>query len=179
MTKRLTIALTLLIAVISAAFAAEPAVRRPLRFAWGAEVTGNVDMGEHNTSSPGINAEFGLQWRWIRFFGIGAEADVAVSNSTRAVPLMAIFRTDFCQSRQLVFMDLRGGMSLNYPDMMSQSTNPYASAGIGMTLASGKTFTSHLIMAYTYMGIKECRNGDYVRDCPGYSYVSFRLGLQF
>jgi hypothetical protein len=179
MTKRLFLALTLIVCALASAFATSPENVRPLRFAWGAEVSGNVDMSAHDTSSPGINAEFGMQWSWIRFLGIGAEADVAVSNSTRAIPVMAIFRTDFSRTRKLLFMDLRGGFALNYPYMMPQSTNPYASAGVGVTLATGKTFSSHLIMAYTYMGIKECRNGDYLRDCPGYSYASIRLGVQF
>ena len=162
----------------SAQSATEPTVR-PLRFAWGAELGGGVEMSGHNMSTIGLNASFGMQWKWIRFFGVVAEADIMVDNSSRTFPLALNFRTDFCHSRRLLFLDLRGGMALNYFDGDKQETGAYASGGLGVTLASGRTFSSHLIVGYTFIGREQCYVGDRVRNCPGMSYVSMRIGVDF
>ncbi len=152
---------------------------RRLRFAWGAEIAGGVEMSGHDMSTIGVNASFGMSWSWIRFLGVTAEADIVVDSSSRAIPLTLNFRTDFSRRRRLVFMDLRGGMVLNYFQGQQQNQNPYASAGVGITLAAGRTFASHLILAYTYHGRKTCFIGNFERDCPGMSYVSMRLGVAF
>lgn len=152
---------------------------RKFRFAWGAEFTGGVEMSGHDMSVVGIDASFGMAWRWIRFLGITAEADIMIDNSSRSFPVSLNFRTDFHNTRQLLFMDLRGGLAFNYYAGESQTQDPYASAGLGVTLASGRTFTSHLILAYTYRGRKTCYLGDRLRDCPGMSYVTMRLGVVF
>lgn len=152
---------------------------RPLAFSWGADLGGGIDVSGHNMSTLGFSAQFGMQWKWIRFFGIGAEADIMVGNSSRTFPLSAIFRTDFCNYSRLVFMELRGGVALNYLDGDPQETVPYGSAGIGVTLATGKSFSSHIIVGYTYNGRKECYLGDTRRNCPGMSLVSMRIGLSF
>lgn len=152
---------------------------RKLQFAWGANIGGNIDMSGHDMYSVSINAEFGLRWKWVRFFGVGAEGMIMTSNSNRAFPLFVNFRTDFSQRRRLLFMDLRGGVALEYFNDNTQKNDIYASGGIGVTLASGKTFSSHLILAYTYLGQKECYTGIYLRDCPGISFATLRLGVAF
>ncbi|MBO5054114.1 MAG: hypothetical protein J6C44_07810 [Muribaculaceae bacterium] len=152
---------------------------RPLRFTWGADIGASVDMTGHDMSALGIGAMFGMEWKWIRFIGVGAEADVMVSNSSRTFPLSLIFRTDFSQHRRLLFMDLRGGVAPSYLDHDRQETVPYLSGGMGITLAAGHKFSSHLTLSYTYLGQKECYNGDYLRDCPGIGFIQLRLGIAF
>lgn len=152
---------------------------RRLRFTWGADLGAAVDMSGHDMSALGIGAMFGMEWRWIRFLGVGAEADVMVANSSRAFPLSVIFRTDFSKTRRLLFMDLRGGVAPSYFDHDRQETVPYISAGMGITLASGRTFSSHLSLSYSYLGQKECYNGDTLRKCPGISFIHLRLGVAF
>lgn len=152
---------------------------RPLRFVWGAGIDGGVEMSGHDMSTLGIDATFGMQYKWIRFFGVNAEADIMVSNSARTFPLTLNFRTDFSSRQRLLFADLRGGIALNYYDGNTQETQPYASGGIGITLATGRTFSSHLIVGYTYLGRNECYVGNRGRKCPGMSYASIRLGVQF
>ena len=152
---------------------------RPLRFAWGADLSGGIDLSGHDMSTLGISAQFGLEWHWVRFFGIGAEADIMVGNSSRTFPLSAVFRTDFSNRRRLLFMELRGGMALNYLTGYAQETVPYASGGLGITLASGKTFSSHVFLGYTYNGRSKCEIGNYQRDCPGMSYATMRIGVSF
>lgn len=152
---------------------------RRLAFSWGADIAGGIDMGGHDMSTLGVGASFGLQWKWVRFFGIGAEADIMVGNSSRTFPLSVIFRTDFRQTDQLLFLDLRGGVALNYLQDDPQEQVAYGSAGLGITLAKGKTFSSHLIIGYTYNGRSHCWAGDRRRDCPGMNYASMRLGILF
>lgn len=152
---------------------------RPLRFAWGAELGGAVEMSGHDMSTIGISAGFGMEWKWIRFLGLMAEADIMVSNSSRTIPLALNFRTDFSNRPRLLFMDLRGGIALNYLNDFENQSSPYASGGLGITLASGRTFSSHLILAYTYVGRDQCYVGERLRECPGMSYVSMRIGVEF
>ena len=178
--RKYLLAIILIFSAVCAAYAAQPVEeQRPLRFVWGAALNGGIEMSGHDMSTVGINAEFGMQWKWVRFFGINAEADIMTANSSRTFPLSANFRTDFSNRRRLVFMDLRGGIALNYLDNQPQQSDPYGSAGVGVTLAKGKTFTSHLIVAYSYLGRKECHLGSRLRKCPGMSYATMRIGVNF
>lgn len=159
--------------------AAKDAPQR-VRFAWGADINGSVDLSEHDMSMIGIEAMFGMEYKWIRFLGIGAQADVMLSNSSRTIPLTLNFRTDFCSSRRrLLFMDIRGGMALNYLEGNRHETDPYISGGIGITLAHRATYSSHFIIGYTYLGQSQCFYGDRLRDCPGISYATIRFGVKF
>lgn len=152
---------------------------RPLRFVWGAEIGGSVELSGHEMSTLGIGASFGMQWQWIRFLGVSAEADVMVSNSSRIFPLTLNFRTDFSKSRRLLFVDLRGGTALTYYNDEEQKAQPYGSAGLGVTLAAGRKYASHLIVSYAYVGRDRCFVGERERNCPGMSYVTMRLGVTF
>lgn len=152
---------------------------RPLRFVWGAEISGAVELSGHEMSTLGIGASFGMQWQWIRFLGISAEADIMVSNSSRIFPLTLNFRTDFSKSRRLLFLDLRGGTALTYFNDEGQKAQPYGSVGLGVTLAAGRKFASHLIVSYAYVGRDHCFVGERERKCPGMSYATMRLGITF
>lgn len=154
------------------------ATPRKLSFAWGAEIGGNVDMSGHGMSAVDINAEFGIRWRWIRFFGIGAEGDIMLLNSGRVFPIFANFRTDFSEYNRLLFADVRAGVALNYL-YGAQNTGAYFSAGAGITLAQSSTFSSHIILAYSFMGQERCIDGSYIRKCPGISTATLRLGIAF
>ena len=151
--------------------------RRPA-FAWGAGLVSNIDLSQHSMSSLGINAEVGLRWKWIRFAGVGFEGDFMMNNSSRTYPLYLNFKTDFCKSHKLLFMDLRGGLALNYL-YDRHSTQAYASGGVGITLARGKSFASHIVLAYTYLGQDKCFIGNFERKCPGISMATLRLGICF
>lgn len=155
------------------------AQERKITFAWGAEIGGDLDMTSHNMSSIGINAKLGFSWKWIRFLGIGAQGDFMVSNSDRAYPLYLNFRTDFSKTKKLMFLDLRGGMALTSFTNLEQKTAGYFSGGVGITLAEGKSFSSHIILGYTYLGQDKCYNGVQLRKCPGLSMASLRLGITF
>lgn len=152
---------------------------RPLEFAWGAGLSASADMSQHGMSAIGINAKVGMRWSWIRFVGLGAEGDIMVTKSGRIYPIFLNFQTDFCRSRQLLFMDVRGGVALSYTHGEENTTNSYASGGLGVTLATGKSFCSHIILAYTYISQDVCYQGIYARKCPGISMATLRLGVTF
>ncbi len=152
---------------------------RPLKFAWGAELNGGVEMGGHDMSTIGIAANFGMQWSFVRMLGISAEADIMVDNSSRIFPVSLIFQTDFSRRRRLCFMDVRGGCALSYLNDEPQSTQPYGALGLGVTLAAGRTYASSLIVGCSYVGREYCWQGNARRTCPGMFYVSMRLGVSF
>lgn len=152
---------------------------RPLRFAWGAELNGGIEMSCHDMSTAGLGANFGLEYKWLRFLGVGAEANIMVDNSSRVYPLSVIFRTDFSQRRRLCFLDLRGGVALSYLKNEKQSTQGYGSACIGFTLASGHTFASYLSVGYSYIGRDNCKRHGLTHQCSGMSYATVRLGISF
>lgn len=81
--------------------------------------------------------------------------------------------------RRLLFMDIRGGIALNYLNGDRNETDPYVSGGIGVTLAHKSTYSSHFIIGYTYLGQKQCYYGERLRDCPGISYATIRFGVTF
>lgn len=180
MLKKLTgyFAIILLVALGAVPSYGRTTTPRYPAFAWGAGLVSNIDMSQHNMSSLGINAAVGMRWRWIRFLGVGAEGNFMVSNSARTYPLYLNFKTDFSRYNQLLFLDIRGGVGLSYLNEKS-TTDAYFSGGIGVTLARGKSFASHLVLAYTYLGQKECYNGDFLRKCPGISMATLRLGVVF
>lgn len=151
----------------------------PLRFSWGADLTGGIDISGHDMSTLGVSAMFGLEWRWVRFAGVSAQANTMVGNSGQSYPLAVVFQTDFSNHRRLLFMDLRGGLVLDNFDKTKQQTAGYASCGVGVTLAHGKTFSSHLILSYAYNGASECMLRDVAHHCSGLSYATLRLGIRF
>lgn len=151
---------------------------RNIAFSWGAGIGGNIDMSQHNLSSLGIDAEVGLSWKWIRFFGVGVEGDFTVSASGHSYPVYVNFRTDFSNYNRPVFLDLRGGVAYNYL-YNHDNTGAYFSGGMGITLAHGRTFSSHVILAYTYLGNDICYKGVTARNCPGISMATLKLGINF
>lgn len=173
------IIISLVCLVGKTSFAQENTNPRPLRFAWGAGLNGGVELSGHDMSTLGINGEFGMSYKFIRFLGASAEANIIVGSSARVYPLSLVFRTDFSNTQKLLFADVRGGLALLYHEDNTQENSAYASAGIGITLAHSKSFSSHLIIGYTYVGQDICSLGDRLRKCPGISYASMRLGLSF
>lgn len=148
-------------------------------FAWGAEVGSSIDVSEHDMSALDFGAYFGFSRGWIKFAGVGASANIMVNNSCRSYPVYASFRTDFSNSRRLLFADVRGGISLNYlPDNVSQ-TCPYVSSGVGINLAGNNNFNSYIWLGYTYIGRNNVDTPDYLIYYEDLHFVTVRLGIVF
>ena len=145
-------ALALIVALCVAcnASSAETSNKTKGSFAWGAEAGGSIDMSANDMSTIYFTAYFGYKRNWIKFIGVGAEIDIMLNNSCRSFPVYLSFKSNFRNKPSLLFMDLRGGISVNYlPSDYSQS-GAYAYGGLGINLASGKNFASHISIGYTF-----------------------------
>ncbi|MDE6300582.1 MAG: hypothetical protein K2M19_02575 [Muribaculaceae bacterium] len=150
-----------------------------VRFAWGAELASSVDLSGHDMTSVDLNLSFGLTYRWLIFAGIGAGADMMVSNSCRTYPVYLSFRTDFSRRVLPIFLDLRVGSAFNcLPENINQQA-PYASISLGFNLATGRTFRSYILCGYTYNGRRDVDSDMGLMRFPSLSLASVRLGVQF
>ncbi|CCX48914.1 MAG: hypothetical protein J6B36_00195 [Muribaculaceae bacterium] len=147
--------ITLLLAVIitAGAYAAERPAPLPRGFGWGAAVGGCIDMTGHDMSSINLDANFGYRNSWINLLGVGASIDMMVNNSVRSFPVYAILRTGFSKRPTLCFGDFRVGCVFNNLNDKNHQTRMYVSPGIGVNLATGRTFRSYLMLSYIYNGM--------------------------
>lgn len=124
-------------------------------FTWGADAGSAVDLTGNDMTSIDLHGYFGYKGPWVRLAGIGAGINTMINNSSRCYPVYAIFRTSFSPRPELCFLDLRAGVAfdniLNYPSQ----TNFYGSLGIGITLAKGRKFSSHIIVSYNFLPIRK------------------------
>lgn len=120
-------------------------------FTWGADLGSSVDLTANDMTSVDLHGYFGYKGHWVRFAGVGAGINSMLGNASRCYPLYAMFRTSFSSQPQLCFLDLRLGASINNILNFSSQTNFYGSLGLGVTLAKGKKFSSHIIVSYNFM----------------------------
>lgn len=150
-----------------------------VRFTWGAEAGSSIDLSANDMSSIDFNAGFGLSYRWIQLAGVGAAAHIMVSNSCRSYPVYAIVRVPFSPRYDLLFADVRAGVSLNYLDHNVSQTRPYAAVGIGINLAKGHTFRSYIFAGYTFMGRSDIIDGEIFRQYHDVHLATVKLGIAF
>lgn len=149
-----------------------------LSFAWGAEGGAAIDMTSQDMSSVDFNIAFGMRRGWMKFLGLGVQADINVSGSSRQYPAYLVFRTNFSKRPSLFFWELKGGVSFNYYQDNQHKTGAYASTGAGVVLASGKNFSSHLTLSYAFVeqNILSPKNDIYYKNLH---CVSVKLGIDF
>ena len=123
-------------------------------FTWGADLGSSVDLTANDMTSIDIHGYFGYKSHWLKFAGVGAGINTMMSNASRCYPVYALLRTSFSSRPQLCFLDLRLGISINNILNHSSQTDFYGSVGLGVTLAKGKKFASHIIISYTFMPVR-------------------------
>ena len=123
-------------------------------FTWGADIGSSVDLTANDMTSVDIHGCFGYKGHWMRFAGLGAGINSMLSNASRCYPVYALLRTSFSSRPQLCFLDLRLGISINNILNYSSQTDFYCSIGLGVTLAKGKKFASHIIISYNFMPVR-------------------------
>lgn len=146
---------------------------------WGASLEGSVDMSGNDMSNIGMEAYVGMHTVGVQMLGIGSGIYTPVSNSQRTIPLYAIVRTNFSSSPSLCFGDIRGGLAINFLEGDHTQADAYVSAGIGMNLASGRKYSSHLIIGYTLIGRGDYYNGLENIHLGDLHMVTARLGITF
>ena len=149
-----------------------------VHFCWGAEVGGSVDMSGNDMSSFDFNASFGMKYRWIKMLGIGAGADIMVSNSCRTYPVYVDFKTDFSTMPGLLFMNLKAGVGMNYMEQNAHAAGAYVFAGMGVNLARSSRFTSYMLLGYTFNQRPDATDPEpFTR--PDLHLATIKLGITF
>ncbi|MCI9042796.1 MAG: hypothetical protein HFJ93_02610 [Muribaculaceae bacterium] len=123
-------------------------------FVWGADIGGSIDMSGHDMSTLNIDAYFGYRSGALSLLGVGVGLNIPVNNSRREFPLYAIARFSFTSRPCPVFAELRGGVVVNTHTDADSSTDLFLSPGIGFRLASGRAFSSYVIVGYIYNGLR-------------------------
>ena len=150
-------------------------------FAWGMDAGSCIDLTGNDMSAIDLNAYFGYTGPYVRFAGVGAGIDMMVSSSSNTYPVYAMFRTDFQSRPQLCFLELRGGVSFSNIENYAMQTTPFGSIGVGVTLATGRTFSSHIVIGYNYTKLNDVvvdEGSDPVR-VHDLQYASIKLGISF
>ena len=154
-------------------------IKPKVQFAWGADAGASIDLTANDMSSIDFNIAFGMKRGWINFLGIGAGADICVTNSTRAYPIFAEFRTGFSDKPTLLFWDIRGGMAYNYLEHNHEQLGVYANTGLGIHLARSAKFASYLSLSYTFRQRKKIVGTEMTHDFRNLHFVTARLGVTF
>lgn len=148
-------------------------------FAWGLDLGSSIDMTGSEMTNINFSGFAGYKNDYFRALGIGAEFDIMTSNSSRSIPVYAMMRTSFIPGHHLLFGDFRIGASFNTIYDFKTQTGLYASAGIGITLAKGKSFKSHLILGYKYIARSNITVEDKVEQFGDLHYAAVSLGISF
>lgn len=123
---------------------------KPSHFTWGIDLGSGFDMSSQSLTSFDLSAGFGYRNRAIRFLGVGAGIDMMVNNSSRAYPVYGQLRTTFTSAQKFVFMEIKGGMKFLQLFNNIERKPWFASVAVGFTLASGRNFSSHITIGYSY-----------------------------
>lgn len=180
MRRLLTIVLALVpMLVLAERPTAEASKSLRTEFSWLAEAGSSIDLSANDMSSIDITAAFGLRRGVLDFAGIGAGANIMISNSCRSYPIYAMVRTSFTPTNDVVFLDVRGGLALNYLYDNVTQTGAYASASVGFNLARGRKFRSYILAGYTFVGRSDAAVGEATVPYSSLNIAMVRLGISF
>ncbi|MDE7125286.1 MAG: hypothetical protein K2O12_02245, partial [Muribaculaceae bacterium] len=91
----------------------------------------------------------------------------------------AIFRSSFTKKTTLCFMETKAGASVNYlPNNISQ-TGLYLSCGLGINLATGRNFRSHMILSYSFFDRGYVTYDGEDHSLSDLHYIGVKIGLSF
>lgn len=148
-------------------------------FTWGAEFGTSIDMSGYDSSTFNIDAVAGYRNPWFKILGMGIGLHRAIGSGDNYVPLYALMRTSFSRRPQMLFMSMKVGYSFNTIGDAPTFGDVNASAGIGINLAKGKTFSSHMILAYEFRHFNNRHRSEVEIDAEDISLVSLSFGVNF
>lgn len=129
-------------------------------FTWGATAGGTIDLTGQDLTSIDISAGLGYKNDFIKFLGAGATVKMMTTTSSRAYPVYAMFRSGFSSRPTLCFLELRCGCTIFNLEGAPTQTDIYAGAALGITLAKGKHFASHISIGYEFSPVKDYTSHD-------------------
>lgn len=174
--KKLFLALAIILSALSMSAQKES---RPSHFTWGLDLGSSIDMTGSEMTNINFGGFVGYKNDYFRVLGVGTEFDVMVSNSSRSIPVFAIMRTSFTPGTHLLFGDFRAGVSVNSIYDFKSQTGLYASAGLGVTLAKGKSFRSHLIIGYKLITRSDITRDEQLEHFGDLHFAAVTLGISF
>lgn len=151
----------------------------PSHFTWGADLGSSIDMTGQDLTAIDLDAEFGYKGDYIRFAGLGAGIRMMVSNSSRCYPVYAMFRSSFTRKPSLCFAQLKLGVSFNNFYTNTYQRDLYTNLGIGFTLATGRSFSSHIILSYEFVPVRRKFVPDAVSPLSDIHSASISIGVSF
>lgn len=159
-----------------------PELNRSLSFShftWGVDVGSSIDLGGNDMSTFDAEAMFGYKNSFWKTLGVGAGVHKAFGNEYTFVPVYALLRTSFRNKPSLFFLDARAGYSFNtIADTGSQGGFIF-SLGAGINLAIYKGINSHIIVSYSYYGLKKATDAAVPYDGNNIDYAMLRIGVSF
>lgn len=148
-------------------------------FAWGADLGASIDMTGQNLTNIDMSGCFGYKSSYIRFVGLGASIKMMCSNNSRCYPVYMMFRSSFTEKPSLLFLDMRVGYSFNDLQNAVNQQGFYGSVGLGITLAKGSTFSSHIIASYEILPLSDVTVSEINYHLRALQSASIRIGLSF
>ncbi len=145
------------------------------RFTWGADAGSSVDMSATGMSAIDLSINLGYKASYVRFLGLGAGITSMIENSSRIYPVYALFRSSFSRRPRFCFLDLRAGAAVCNINDISTQVNFYGSLGLGITLAHSRRFSSHIVLAYTFVPL----SGEARHQFDNFHFATLRLGVAF
>lgn len=159
-----------------------PELNRPLsqsHFTWGVDVGASIDLDGNDMSTFDAEAMFGYKNDLFQALGIGAGVRKAFGNEYTFIPLFATVRTSFTKKPSLFFLDAKIGYSFNtIADAGSQGGFLF-SVGPGVNLSLSKGIRSHIILSYSYYGLKEATSNAVPYEGNNINYATLRIGVSF
>jgi len=148
-------------------------------FTWGADLGASIDISTDDMSTFDINLMFGYKNKLIRTAGIGVGIHQAFSNGHSFIPVYGMFRSYFSRKYQLIFGEVRCGYSFNTISNSHSQGGVCAGIGVGIDLAKGRNFRSHLILGYGWMGMKPYNDPSDTHKGKHINYAVLRFGISF
>ena len=159
-----------------------PELNKPLgksHFTWGVDVGSSIDLGGNDMSTFDTEAMFGYKNDFWRALGVGVGVRKAFGNEYTFIPVFALIRTSFRSKPSLFFFDGRIGYSFNTIADTGSQGGLIFSAGIGVNLSLHKEIRSHIILSYSYYGLKEALDASVPYKGDNIDYAMLRIGISF
>ncbi len=148
-------------------------------FTWGVDVGSSIDLGGNDMSTFDAEAIFGYKNSFWQTLGVGAGVRKAFDNEYTFIPVFANIRTSFRKQPSLFFFDGRVGYSFNTLGNSGSQGGVIFSVGCGINLSVSKSMRSHIILSYSYYGLKKAEDNSVPYEGENINYAMLRIGINF
>lgn len=154
--------------------------RERVHFTWGADIGTSIDLSGNDITTFDVDIALGLRRGWLNFIGVGCGANLAISTSQHCYPAFVLFRTNFTDRPTRCFWELKGGAAVTVFDDAQRCTGIYAGTGLGIKLAAGAKFRSHLVIGYTFVQrSRDVLEGIAYPNHADLHYATMKIGIAF